>query len=506
LRVRQGDATPRYRQPSGAIMDLQVEKYISGLTNPELPQADSKGHDPQRAVLNEFLAEKRDLLGPGKSIVDFGSGAGSLTRRIEEIWGDLPAPKYIAVDLQNMLDTLSMSVRIHNNSMKMTVQDFYAGGCERISTDVAILVIRGVLHELDIEEFVQLLKCIGGQLTAATTVYVQDRESFAKAEAGRAAWHGDLVRTCFDIAGFTARVIPHTAFGGTKWYTIVATRREVTVEVSSLLRTVIGARKTQLERLHERLELVEPSNLYEFTHLRFDIAEISRQLRHAQRIDVEVDHSTLQVGDTLLRIQSGDRKGNLQYARELDEETRSVTGVVAILAHKRMVDLPHLFSSATKRIFFCGYSHRSIFRQESILGALSAALAREVNVRLLFVDPNSQAAALRAAEPAYEHSSSLLEDIVEAIGTAAEFRRQLIEAVQQRFEIALSVRAPCAAYFIVDELCIVSLYGPEVTGSGGPSLVLTGECASPSNLFRFLSADFELSWLQSRPQPLVTSV
>src|SRR3970040_468521 len=107
-------------------MTDRIKALIDGLSRQEESQArEGKAGDPQLSALCQFLAQS-DLT-DSKVIVDFGAGNGVLPEYMARIWSDTRAsPEYWAVDLSNMLDQLSLPRRIHNNSRKYTLDEFYA--------------------------------------------------------------------------------------------------------------------------------------------------------------------------------------------------------------------------------------------------------------------------------------------------------------------------------------------------------------------------------------------
>jgi ribosomal protein L11 methylase PrmA len=129
-----------------------LEKYLAGLNHPEAPQHRAGGDgDPQIAALHQHLMDSV-ALGPTDVILDIGSGTGVLATAILAVWAEKAPPRYVAVDLEGPLKELALPAAIHNNSEKIEYKYFFEKETKDYLMRPALVVIRNVFHELDINQ------------------------------------------------------------------------------------------------------------------------------------------------------------------------------------------------------------------------------------------------------------------------------------------------------------------------------------------------------------------
>lgn len=154
----------------------KLSKYLEGLSSPEpAPPQGPKQGDPQLAALAQYLATKKHL-NERDIIVDFGSGSGVLGTLIDKMWRDEPRlPRYFAVDRPEPLAALSLPARVHNNSKKINVEDFYGHELASHAGSIALVIIRNVLNELNIGETAQLFAALNEYLLQTSEIYIPPR-------------------------------------------------------------------------------------------------------------------------------------------------------------------------------------------------------------------------------------------------------------------------------------------------------------------------------------------
>src|SRR5438045_3858072 len=116
-----------------------------------------------------------------------------------------------------------------------------------------------------------------------------------------------------------------------------------------------------------------------------------------------------------------------------------------------------------------------MFTRKDNVEAMTAALRKHVDIKILVVHPDSPAAALRSREPVYQDATKLIQDIRDTILLANRFLNDnpiVATAFKDGiFDVRATLRVPYCSYFIVDDLCYVSLYSRLLSGSSAPAFV-----------------------------------
>jgi hypothetical protein len=121
-------------------------------------------------------------------------------------------------------------------------------------------------------------------------------------------------------------------------------------------------------------------------------------------------------------------------------------------------------------------------------------------VRVLLVDPASDAAGARSQVAAYQSPERLLSDIHETISRAQDFR-----SAGPWADVRLSSIPPPASYFIVDGFCVASHYTSLLTGTSAPSVIfgaVESEATVGGTLLReYVVAFHTANQVVGRPMP-----
>ena len=486
----------------------QINRYLSGYENPEPPQTPpGKDGDPQIAALTSFLQTKTGF-SSDSIVVDFGSGDGVLPYWMNKIWPSArPVPIYHAVDFQANLDRLSLPVRIHNRSKKIPVlEEFYESYLAAYGKEIELVVIRNVLHEMGIGHTAKLLSALTQYLKPGTEIYVQDMINLPRVEPGKAGWDPKILEVLFHQLGCSAEVLVLVSHGGTRWFAIRASTGQVPVPFPQALECCGQARQLQLERLlkevHElNQENEQDSRGYLRLVLQNDVTAISIQLETEFRTNSRSTSLPIQASNFATKglILNPSCAGPLDYAISADGEIAKVAGLEAVLSNKRMLDIGNLVENATRFVFFAGFSQHSFFKDEKTILAIEHLVRLHRPVRLLLVDPISNAAQARAIVPAYSGPQDLFQAIDSTISAAKECQKKLleripIEEVARYFSVALSSWTPPCSYFIIDNTCVVSLYSAHLTGSTGSCFVFRSDESATNSYYRVLRDDFNATW------------
>lgn len=193
-----------------------------------------------------------------------------------------------------------------------------------------------------------------------------------------------------------------------------------------------------------------------------------------------------------------------EYAEELRAGPPGVSGLKGILSSKNLIDLPALIDTASTRLWFAGYSQRLLFAPGPVREALARAAERYVDIRVLIVDPASDAARARGKSDAYSAPAELVADISETIegyrSFADEFARTIPDDPRS-VELRLCDAIISSSFFFVDSTCICSLYSFNLRGGSAPAFVLKGSRGSINDYFTLLLREFQRSWLNSPAEP-----
>jgi hypothetical protein len=449
--------------------------------------------DPQLAALGQYVTTKIKSWS-GKTVVDYGSGFGVLPDQIDALWpAGVALPRYCAVDLNEPLNRLSLPPRVHNGSQKVRAAEF-SQWLPMVVSDVAGLVVRNVLHELNITETAELLSVLAEKLPTTCEEYLQDIELLPTAERGRAGWERESLLALLQEVGFSVTAMSQVSFGGTPWFSMVAIPTGRSLPVKDAVKRTIHYRDAQrgklLNAIRRLSDKTDPETAPDYVILADHITSISMQL-HALGVATVL---TPTLGD--LDIPLSPVVSPIDYAGELAAGKARESGLVAVLSSKSLIDMPALLRTCKDAVLFEGYSNRALFRRDENIAALQDILSAGRSVRILVVDPTSTVADLRSREPAYKNENDFREDLE---GTLADARRFMDRAVErhgaeyarQHFDLRVYQRVPACSYFLVDDLCVFSLYSRRLTGSRGPAFVYRETRTELNSYYAILKQDFE---------------
>ena len=484
----------------------QLGKFLEGYERPEPPQVPpGNDGDPQIAALTTYIQTKMDI--PSHSIIlDFGSGDGLLPHWLNVIWPqDRGIPAYHAVDLNEPLDHLRLPIRVHNNSRKVPLEEFYESYLETTGSRIELVVIRNVLHEMGLRDTARLFSCLTSKLKPGTELYVQDMVNLPRVEPGRAGWDPELLSRLFQNLGANAEQIALKSHGGTRWFALRVKTGSAPVSFERTIQLCAQTRSAQRDRLLNEVKRLNQQNQFDTSYLRVvlqnDVTTISLQLETEVADDGRppsppIEASGLSSLGLLLRVSEA---GPLDYAVKAIGDVARVGGLLAVLSNKRMLDIADVVARAKRLVCFAGYSQHSFFEDPRMPRVIEDLLSESKRIRLLLVDPTSFAASARALVPAYSDPQDLPRAIRMTISAATTQHKALVERlgmdrVHQYFELAVTPWTPPCSYFIVDDTCIASLYSAHLTGSTGSCFVFRAGESATNSYYRVLRDDFEATW------------
>lgn len=490
------------------MFDRNLEKYCAGYTSkPGMESPLPKKGDPQRSALIQFLIDKFGFTNEKKDdedsiIVDFGSGNGVLAHEIDRLFPDnTKLPYYIAVDLPDALSELALPPRIHNNSKKLSVDEFYSEFLPRSGASIAAIVIRNVLHEMDIVETANLFCTLNKHISTTTDLYIQDMATLPEHERGKAGWMPELLCEFMSAIGIKSTMAKQESYGGTEWYILKAILPGVVTNIRQIQKYCADCRRKQheniLQQIYDLNQKTDEESATRLIQLQGDCTSISIQVKHCQISSgtAEQQVSPASKLDNIGIFISTDEMGEHDFCIKMQDDVVKQFGLVAILSNKSIIDFPAQYRSCKKELLLSGYSLRPLFLHENNRLAIESLLKNGIPVKILLVDPESEAAATRAKMPSYSSHDELFEQIRWTIQQTKNLNKKLLSDDDPvNLELRLTHRPPPCSYFFADNLCFLSLYSNRVTGSRGQCFIYTSKDGAFGSYYHFLIEDFKGEW------------
>jgi hypothetical protein len=482
-------------------------KYLSGLDSPEPPQAATgKDGDPQLAALHQFLVGHA-ALGPEDSIVDIGSGAGVLAAAIEEIWKNKPPPRYIAVDLKEQLEKLSLPTAIHNNSQKIEFKAFLESEIERLSARPSLVVIRNVFHELNIQQSAYLLARLNQGLHIKSTIYIQDMQRLPRAERGNAGWDIKCFVEVLKKIGMSFERLSLVSFSGIPWFAVTAHKTDKICSEAEIAKIIATQRRAQKKKMISEIERITPTYTDQTTSdiqvLSIEITFIELQLgRYDESLLDEKTTEEIKLGETKIPLRSSSSKQVFSVASDPNALIEQ-TGLVGVARTKEAIKIADLIERAQRFVWFAGYSNRLTFEIKANRDALLQALTRGIDFRAILCHPDSPVVSIRAAEPVYADNHELIRDIRASLDHATSFWVQASAVLEAKclesFRVRLVRSIPPCSYFIIDDLCYAGFYTSRMSGGLAPSFLFKSAELGQIGFYETLMEEFSHSFEQGEP-------
>jgi hypothetical protein len=345
--------------------------------------------------------------------------------------------------------------------------------------------VRNVLHELNISDTALLFNSLHQHLDPACEVYIQDYVRLPHSETGgHAGWNPLLLENMLSKLGFTP-IHPVTAVSksGTAWFSLIVKPCAGEIDPSQFEQCVADARAKQLEIVTDELDNLSATSVesisFEYLVRQIEVANLSVTLKHwGYESHDRTSHSPHQKGILDERVPlSAVPMTALDFADEFVGPATHASGLRAVLSSKHLIDLPSLLAACRERAYFAGYSQRS----------------------LLLNDQNRFALRARAMSMAYSSKKDLRDNIRQTLIAFNDFARHIGEpsstsSATNNCELRFTQTIPPCSYFILDDLCFVSLYSARLTGGMGPCLIFEAGLDTPNMYFSVLLQEFRLAW------------
>ncbi|MDA8083856.1 MAG: hypothetical protein M0024_09400 [Nitrospiraceae bacterium] len=204
------------------------------------------------------------------TVLDIGCGRGVLLSKLVHLpsFRDNKQWYYLGADYSRLHDSmlqLAASLRFHRRCDVIDIDVLYDSWIQSVNTPLPLLVIvRNVLHELDISATARLLHLLNEHLAPEDTLLVQDLLVFPKSERGNVCWDSSCLIRVFDQVGFDTSLVTEPSRSGAQWFSAKISKRAdakpLTVEDVRVI--VANGRLAQLERWRpaRRLPLEHPDS------------------------------------------------------------------------------------------------------------------------------------------------------------------------------------------------------------------------------------------------------
>lgn len=217
--------------------------------SPSRAETDTQLHSVAMVIASELAKSRVGTL------LDVGAGRGTLLSRLISTESFVASEwQYLAVEVEEHHDELmglAWKRKLHRRFDAISLDEFYSEHFEPRAGPVFV-VVRNVLHELNVERAAALLKKVTGALSdSADALLIQDLSVFPAAEKGNACWDSDLLRQILESAGFAVTTTAHKSRSGNRWFNALVTRSEESHGEVDWLPLVRDARIKQWSRLRE---------------------------------------------------------------------------------------------------------------------------------------------------------------------------------------------------------------------------------------------------------------
>jgi tetratricopeptide (TPR) repeat protein len=204
----------------------ELERFLSAYGEVEAPQsADAADTDTQIKNLSLLLAQAISAT-PSGTVLDIGAGNGILLQRLSDLDAFVQSPgwTYAAADFEESAEAilkLATHLRLHRRVEVLTLEDLHSTWVPRTCPSTVTVIIRNVMHELDIVHTSTLLTTLTNRLQPADTVIIQDLLVMHTAERGNACWTTDCFAEVLQHLGFKFSFVVEPTTRGSRWFTFV---------------------------------------------------------------------------------------------------------------------------------------------------------------------------------------------------------------------------------------------------------------------------------------------
>lgn len=202
---------------------------------------------------------------------------------------------YLGADFDERLTdvlTLAAQLRLHRRVEVVPLSDLYTSW---VQDDLVprpfVVVVRNVLHELDIEATAILIEALSGHLQSDDTIIVQDLQVFPRAERGNACWQPQILRETLEQCTFHMALVEEETARGNRWFTMTGRKVGAAKPARPVRELILDGRRRQYELWRKADALIADDadhRLHQIALVDLDLqlAALQRQLIQAGSSDV----------------------------------------------------------------------------------------------------------------------------------------------------------------------------------------------------------------------------
>ena len=186
----------------------QLKELVSAYDKSNIVQNnDEASTDSQLKNLTLSIEELLHRNAQG-TVLDIGCGKGILLEKLSksDVFQQNNRWNYLAADYETRLEPilqLAAKLRLHRRCEVISLDTLYETWIQSVSISSPLLIVlRNVLHELNIEETAKLLYLLRNNMSQEDTLFIQDLLVFPKAERGNVCWDSSCLKDVLNQFGF----------------------------------------------------------------------------------------------------------------------------------------------------------------------------------------------------------------------------------------------------------------------------------------------------------------
>lgn len=167
---------------------------------------------------------------PQGTVLDIGCGRGVFLSKLALLssFQDNTKWHYLGADHSHRHDSLlqlAANLRFHRRCDVIDIDVLYDSWVQSIDTPLPLLVIvRNVLHELDILTTARLFHLLNKYLTSGDILLIQDLLVFPQAERSNVCWDSSCLNQVFGRIGFDTILVTEPSRSGVQWFSAKISR------------------------------------------------------------------------------------------------------------------------------------------------------------------------------------------------------------------------------------------------------------------------------------------
>jgi tetratricopeptide (TPR) repeat protein len=211
--------------------------------------------DAQLKVL-AFVIEDWIRNSPRGTVLDIGCGKGVLLAKIAQLKAFLENNNWAYLGAEHLthhefLLQLAATLRLHRRTEVISLEKLHASWVLEANTPQPLLIVlRNVLHEIDIKETARLFHLLQTHLTTDDLLLIQDLVVFPHAERGNVCWDVSCLEEVINKLGFSTSLVTEPSKSGAQWFSakIRKTRSSAPLQLDAVTNLVGNGRLQQLTK------------------------------------------------------------------------------------------------------------------------------------------------------------------------------------------------------------------------------------------------------------------